>query len=404
MQAPGGLAQEAYAAALASLPGVGPGWLAELLSRRLPKDAWELVISGQALPPKASRLRSDGDATAYAQWVKVAQLVDVGALWQRCRDNSICVEWLGAAGYPRALAGGPAPPGVLFSAGQLAWVERRPVVAVVGTRRCTPEGASTAYHLARELATAGVCVVSGLALGIDGAAHAGALEGFRVAVEGSGTAPTIAVEGPGAAPTVGVAASGVDVAYPRQHAALWRQVVATGAVISETPPGTPAQSWRFPARNRVIAGLARMVVVVESHVTGGSWHTVDAALRRGVEVAAVPGSVHSPASAGTNALLRDGATPVRGAQDVLDALGLQGGALAPPKAGDARSNGRGTAVEAPAPLAEKVLAALGWRPRCLEELVERSGLPVGAAVVVLDQLEAAGEIVSSEDGWWCRRT
>jgi DNA processing protein len=247
--------------------------------------------------------------------------------------------------------------------------------------------------LAWELATAGVCVVSGLALGIDGAAHAGALEGFRGAAEGWV-----------AAPTVGVAASGVDVVYPRQHAALWRQVASTGAVISETPPGTPAQSWRFPARNRVIAGLARMVVVVESHVTGGSWHTVDAALRRGVEVAAVPGSVHSPASAGTNALLRDGATPVRGAQDVLDALGLQGGAVAPPEAGDARNNDRSTAAGAPHPLAERVLAALGWRPLCLEELVERSGLPVGAAVVVLDQLEAAGEVVSSEDGWWCRRT
>ena len=393
MHAACGLVEDAYAAALASLPGVGPGWLAGLLSRQSPRYAWELVISGQARPPKASRTRSDGDAAAYARWVKAAQLVDVGALWRRCLDQGICVNWLGGLGYPGALAAGPAPPGVLFSAGELAWVERRPVVAVVGTRRCTPEGASTAYHLARELAMAGVCVVSGLALGIDGAAHAGALEGFRGAAGGCM-----------AAPTIGVAASGVDVVYPRQHAALWRQVAATGAVISETPPGTPAQSWRFPARNRVIAGLARMVVVVESHVTGGSWHTVDAALRRGVEVAAVPGSVHSPASAGTNALLRDGATPVRGAQDVLDALGLQGGALAPPKVGDARSNGRGTAVEAPAPLAEKVLAALGWRPLCLEELVERSGLPVGAAVVVLDQLEAAGEVVSSEDGWWCRRT
>ncbi len=126
----------------------------------------------------------------------------------------------------------------------------------------------------------------------------------------------------GAGSTVGVAASGVDVIYPRQHGALWREVARSGAIVSETPPGVQAKSWRFPARNRLIAGLAQMVVVVECHASGGSWHTVEAALRQGLEVGAVPGSVHSSASVGTNTLIHEGATPVRDAQDVLDALGM----------------------------------------------------------------------------------
>ncbi|MCL6091646.1 MAG: DNA-processing protein DprA [Actinobacteria bacterium] len=358
-----------------------------------------MVLEGKAIPPKGIGAKGigakvGGDAAAYERWLRAAQLMDVGALWRRCSEHGIGVVWLGGPSYPGVLASGPAPPGVLFCAGDLTWAERCPVVAVVGTRRCTPEGAGIAYQLAKELAMAGVCVVSGLALGIDGSAHAGALAGLQEAGERG-------------AATVGVAASGVDVVYPRQHAGLWKQIVSSGAVISETPPGTPAQSWRFPSRNRVIAGLARMVVVVESHITGGSWHTVDAALRAGVEVAAVPGSVRSPASAGTNTLLRDGATPVRGAQDVLDALGLSAGALmAVGRDGRPGDEGNTAPSElaplAPAPLAGKVLAALGWRPLCLEELVERSGLPVGAAVVVLEQLEADGVVASSEDGWWRR--
>jgi DNA processing protein len=145
-----------------------------------------------------------------------------------------------------------------------------------------------------------------------------------------------------------------------------------------------------------------MVVVVESHATGGSWHTVDAALRRGVEVGAVPGSVHSSSCAGTNRLLREGATPVRGAEDVLEALGLSLDA----RASTVLPKGRVSpaALDALGPLEEKVLVALGWRPLCLEEVVERSGLPVGATLVVLERLEAAGAVVCEEGGWWSRRS
>ena len=310
------------------------------------------------------------------------------------------------------------------------------MVAVVGTRRCTPDGAAVAYQLGHDLAAAGVGVVSGLALGIDGAAHAGALAGVADSAD----------EGGGRGSTVGVAASGVDVVYPRQHQALWRQVVKAGAVISETPPGMPAQAWRFPSRNRVIAGLAQMVVVVECHASGGSWHTVEAALRRGTEVGAVPGPVRSSASVGTNTLLHEGATPIRGAADVLDALGLfadRPGANSLPDGGRSpttprRRDGPGEfrqlqmaglltnqEAEGPPPrrrppgglagtdggegppgvlgaLDGKVLGAVGWHALCLEDIVERSGLPLGAVVVSLERLEHQGSI-TGEAGWWSRR-
>jgi DNA processing protein len=197
--------------------------------------------------------------------------------------------------------------------------------------------------------------------------------------------------------------------------------VRTGVVISETPPGLPAQAWRFPARNRIIAGLAQMVVVVECHASGGSWHTVDAALRRGIEVGAVPGSVHSSASVGTNTLLHEGATPVRGAQDVLDALGVFNST---PRGSHTReahktvgarreTGGTGAPVQAAqlrmlpddplCALEAKVLAAVGWQPRCLEEIIERSGLPVTAVVMSLEQLEQRGTI-TGEAGWWSRKS
>jgi DNA processing protein len=275
-------------------------------------------------------------------------------------------------------------------------LEGRPCVAIVGTRRCTPDGAVAAHQLAYDLSCAGACVISGLALGIDGAAHAGALAGAR----------DLERDIPAATPgsTVGVAASGVDVVYPRRHEALWREVAALGAVVSETPPGWPAQAWRFPSRNRLIAGLARMVVVVESHAGGGSWHTVEAALRRGVEVGAVPGSVHSSASVGTNTLLHEGATPIRGAQDVLDALGdFEPLPARRPQAEALRLDLSGLGPDSPlGALEDRVRTALSWRPLCLEEIVERSGVPVGAVVVALDRLEQQG-LAGGQAGWWFRK-
>ena len=400
----------AYAGALACLPAVGPGWLVEILGQHSPKAVWDMVRSGELSRPARSRLAPGGP-----DWAETAQRLDVGSLWAYCQHRGISVTWPGALGYPSALGSGPSPAGVLFARGDVGLLERRPCVALIGTRRCTPEGREVAYQLGYDLCAAGAVVVSGLALGIDGASHAGALAAARDAAVGGD---------PGAAgSTVGVAASGVDVVYPPQHAALWGEVARLGAIVSETPPGSPAQAWRFPSRNRIIAGLAQMVVVVECHASGGSWHTVEAAVRRGIEVGAVPGSVQSAASVGTNTLLHEGATPVRGAQDVLDALGIFDQIGQPRRRAGAekgRSAGTGHAGRAPVessgdptgrgnpagngpanPLDDKVLAAMTGRPLCLDEIVERSGLPVTAVVVALERLEEQGA-VRGEAGWWAR--
>lgn len=184
-----------------------------------------------------------------------------------------------------------------------------PAVAIVGTRRASPEGLRVAAELGRGLAAAGVTVVSGMALGVDSAAHEGALE--------AGGA------------TIAVLGCGADVAYPRSKGALYRRIVAEGAVVSEMPPGAAPRRWTFPARNRIIAGLAQATIVVEAAQRSGSLITAEFALELGREVLAVPGSVRSWRSDGTNALIRDGATLVRDARDVLDAvLGPEMGAKA----------------------------------------------------------------------------
>lgn len=385
----GDLPDEAAAAALADLPGIGPAGLLRLLSSAAgPAHAWELVLAGGA-----ERRSPTGPSPS---WSDAARQYDPFARWASLRRAGIGVTWLGDRSYPRRLAADPEPPAVLFWRGAIEALDGR-CAAVVGTRRCTPDGAALAAELSHDLASAGVSVVSGLALGIDAAAHRGALCAGRPAA------------------TAGVAASGVDVPYPRVHRQLWEEVAAAGTVISETPPGRPAQAWRFPFRNRVIAGLAEVVVVVESHIAGGSMHTVDAALARGIEVRAVPGPVRSPASAGTNQLLADGAAPVRDVCDVLDALGLSGQprVAEPPSAAShprqSSSTGPavgGTAARGPArPEARQlaaVIRAVGWRPTSLNSVVLGAGLPLGDVARALDALAAEGAVVE-ERGWWQRR-
>ncbi|HWC37509.1 MAG TPA: DNA-processing protein DprA [Acidimicrobiales bacterium] len=277
---------------------------------------------------------------------------------------------IGDPGYPPVLAGDHQAPAVLYSRGDLE-VLARPTVAVVGTRSATHYGEEVASELGRDLARAGVVVVSGLALGIDGAAHHGALAG-------------------GGAPPAGVVASGLDVVYPRRHAWVWDQVATRGVLLSEAPVGTPPAPWRFPLRNRIIAALALVVVVVECHRHGGALHTVNAACERGIPVMAVPGSVRSPASRGTNALLSEGCQPVRDADDVLTALDLE-------------RTGRAALPTRPALTADETvtLRALDWQPTATDEVLRRTGRSLEEVVVVLARLEESG-LVRAGDGWWER--
>jgi DNA processing protein len=366
----------AYAAVLAALPGIGPVALAKLIRDHGPEAAWGLVLRGAVRRPDQAASARDRGA-----WATVARQQDVAAEWERLRDRAIGVTFLDEPDYPTALRDDPQPPAVLFWIGDFATLEAR-CVAIVGTRRCTSYGRQMAFELGRDLAQAGVSVVSGLALGIDGAAHAGVL---------AASDPRPARwAGP-----IGVGASGVDRPYPRQHSELWAKVAATGTVLSETAPGQPAQAWRFPARNRIIAGLSQLVVVVESHRGGGSMHTVDAALDRGIEVRAVPGPVNSSSSAGTNQLLWDGPGPVRHAGDVLDVLGE----IRPWPPVERPDRSRSMAhLDGPSRL---VLGAVDRTPTATTVIAERTGMALGPLSTTLLRLEASG-LVQGDGGWWER--
>ena len=219
-------------------------------------------------------------------------------------------------------------------------------------------------------------------------------------VTGSTSRRGTGATGAAAAPPAGVGASGVDVPYPRRQTRLWEQVAQIGVILSETPPGRPAQAWRFPARNRIIAALSQMVVVVESHQAGGSLITAEAAIYRGIDVRAVPGPVRSPASAGSNQLLHDGPAPVRNAQDVLDGLGIF---LPGPerRAKGASAAGRRVGRVPLDPEVRRVLDAVLWRPCSFNHILANSKVPVSAVARALDWLEAEGW-VSRHGDWWVR--
>jgi DNA processing protein len=236
-------------------------------------------------------------------------------------------------------------------------------VAVVGARSCSPYGAQVARMLGRELAGAGLVVVSGLARGIDGEAHRGALEAGGL--------------------TLAVLGCGIDRDYPASHAQLSRRIEERGLVVSEYEPGVEPAPWRFPARNRVIAGLTEAVVVVEARDRSGALITADFALDEGREVFAVPGEITSALSAGTNALLKLGAAPLTSTDDVLDALGVE-----------RRSPAAALAVS---PAAEQLLELVREGPAGADELAARGKLDAGVISAALTELELAG-LVAAADG------
>ena len=275
--------------------------------------------------------------------------------------------------YPWALALDRAAPAVLFHRGRLEALDRRRV-GIVGTRNATLHGRSTATRFGAELAEHGVAVVSGLARGVDGAAHRGAL-------------------GADGAPPVGVVASGLDVRYPREHADLWDAVAERGLLLSESPPGTAPEAHRFPLRNRVLAALSEVLVVVESRASGGSLITAREARDRDVTVLVVPGSTSSRASDGTNLLARDGAGIALDATDVLVALGLD---TRRTRAGQCDPRRR------PDPADRPILDLFEGGGLELEEVVARSGRPVGEVALALGRLEAGGWVLDT-GGWFERQ-
>jgi DNA processing protein len=275
------------------------------------------------------------------------------------------VRWIarGDSAFPGLLASIHDPPPGIFVRGRTPLtLEGRAVVAIVGARTCTEYGRCVAFDLARSIAAAGAVVVSGLARGVDGAAHRGALE--------SGT-------------TLAVLGCGIDYDYPRVHAQLAASITEEGWVVSEYPPGVEPAPWRFPARNRIVAGLAQATVVVEARERSGALITADLALEEGREVLAVPGEITSDLSKGVNALLRLGAAPVTCVDDVLEVLGLEP-ALGP--VDDPPSGGAAAAVYAVVTAAQCTA----------DEIVQRTELDAAVVASALIELELADRLSESD--------
>lgn len=315
-------------------------------------------------------------ALARSQAPGPSAIADAGCMQQLlARHRLHLITWFDAD-YPPLLRHVPDPPLALYLRGDREALDA-PCIAVVGARRCSRAGASLAGRLAKELSAAGVTVVSGLARGIDAAAHRGALHGV-VDAAGSGGGRTAAVLGSGLART-----------YPRTNAPLADAILAAeGVLVSEYPPEMPPARHRFPERNRIISGLSQAVLVVEAGARSGSLITARFALEQGREVLAVPGAVTTGLSAGCHRLLRDGAALVESAGDVLTALGLDPGApAAPPQVSQALAT---------------VLAAMEPGVSTMDQLVAGTGLAAGEIAVRLVELELAG-FVQQVPGGYIRR-
>lgn len=369
------LGDEVYLAALASLAGMGPARLARLLGRWEPAEAWRALTSGALAEVRAAARVSE---QLGRRWVGDARRADPAEVQRRHEQAGVRLARRGGAGFPARLVGDPEPPAVLFSQGAPELLEH-PTVAIVGTRRCTRYGADVAFDLGRAAAAHGVAVVSGLAIGIDAAAHAGALAADGV-------------------PPVGVVGSGLDRIYPRENAVLWRMVAQRGLLLSEAPLGAAPERWRFPARNRVLAALSDACIVVESHVDGGALGTATEAAQRGRTVAAVPGPIRSPASAGTNRLIAEGGGVLCDVEDLLVLLDISRTTL---RFGDAPTGAGGEPPVTDA-VAVGILEAFDWMPATLEMLASRTGLGLGELAWHLENLNASG-LLARRGLWYERR-
>ncbi len=331
---------------MALLPDVGPRCARELLQRGPISDLLAHPEEHRDLLPEAARRQLASGAAA--------RRADEEA--SRARRSGLCLLGRGSDGYPRRLARIYDPPLVLYVWGHLEPEEGETSLAIVGSRAASPPGRSLARRIARELAAGGVSVVSGLARGIDTAAHQGALDA---------RGRTIAVLG-----------CGLDRVYPPENAGLAAQVAASGAVVSEFPLGTPPLPGHFPRRNRLIAGWGRGVLVVEAAARSGALGTVRCALEEGREVMAVPGHPTSRGSEGVNALIRDGATLVRDAGDVAAELGVS------------LDQGEPSCAEGQ-PLLELLRPGA---PMSLEALREQSGMQVPELLARLGALELLARV------------
>ena len=373
------------AAALTALPKIGPKRLSTLLKYHDPQTAWA-VVQGRAKPHDvvAALMQESG---LGAMWRANATRDLQEQILARCKKAGIHLVLYGESSYPSFLKNDLAPPAVLFYLGDLCALNARRV-GMIGTRSATASGRYLASHLAFELTQNGVSVVSGLARGIDAWAHRGALRAHEKK-NSADTEKSKSAFGD-LAPPVGVVASGLDYVYPKEHGDLWREVAQTGALLSESAPGAPPEAFRFPLRNRILAALSEVLVVVESHAKGGSMITVEEAQRRDITVMAVPGSPRSLSSAGTNLLLQQGCAPVVDATDVMVALGLDNRRNYP-EVFDSRRT--------PSAQDQTLLSQMRGEAVTLDQLLMRTSTDLVQTALALGRLESEGWVINNA-GWW----
>lgn len=359
---------------LVQAPGIGPRLIARLMARFGGAEA--------ALAADAATLRGLGIPAAAIESLRRPDEAGLDRLLGWAQQMGAAILTRDDPAHPPLLAQIPDAPGVLYLRGDPGLLSD-PQLAIVGSRNPTPQGIETTRALARHLAGCGLTITSGLALGVDGAAHRGALEAGR---------------------TIAVLGTGLDRVYPAAHRDLARRIAETGALVSELPPDSPARAENFPRRNRIISGLCLGTLVTEAALGSGSLITARLAGEQGREVFAMPGSIHNPLARGCHALIRDGARLVECAQDILAELAPALGPIAAQAAG-ARGSGAapdlGRAPDEEPPLDadyQRLLTALGHDPVAVDDLIRRTGLPADSVASMLLLLELQGRVSSYAGG------
>lgn len=349
---------------LSLTPGLGAATIRALLDRfGLPEN---ILAARSQLPQLLGR-----ECVEKLFSTEVSRAAQNALRWADAPGNAVVT--LADMEYPRLLLEISDPPPLLYARGRLELLGA-PALAVVGSRNATAQGETNARRFARAFSEAGLAIVSGLALGIDAAAHRGGLEG------------------PGS--TLAVLGTGIDVVYPARNAALATDIADRGLLISEYPLGSPASARNFPRRNRLISGLARGCLVVEAALGSGSLITARAAAEQGREVFAVPGSIHSPLSKGCHALIKSGAKLVESAEDVLTEL----------TAFSLGSDARNVQRQEPDATDEPLLAVMGFDPIDVDSLCARAGLAADTVAAELMRLELAGRVAIVRGGFYQRLT
>lgn len=348
---------------LAGTRGVGPDTARRLLAAfGLPENIFAAGMAAlqKVVPDAVARaLASPADAAIVAS-------IEQTLTWAAQPGNYVFT--LADDTYPKNLLDIPDPPAVLYAKGRVELLSKTSI-AVVGSRNATAQGIANAERFSEALSSAGLTVISGMALGIDAAAHEGAMRG-------------------GAGSTVAVIGTGADIVYPARNRALAHRIAEEGCILSEYPLGMPAIASNFPRRNRLISGLARGVLVIEAAAQSGSLITARMAAEQGRDVFAVPGSIHSPLSKGCHQLIKQGAKLVESAQDIFEELGHPNRSASSASAGDDSG--------------DPLLNAMGYDPVDMDTLVSRSGLDAGELNAKLLSMELEGLVETLPGGIYRR--